>query len=155
MSRTYECRFCGEQKHYYETLTACPTCSDKRIAELESQLKRMGVRAAEMESLYYREMALCGEAMVERDKLKAEVLEAKALAFNFTIPRTVDDMQNTLDEQITLLNDRLSLPLYQSRRREMKLREWGKRLLDLSPSRQDAVKKCVDEVFVILDEKEG
>lgn len=75
MSRTYECRFCNTQHHYYETMTACPTCSDRRIAELESQLKRVGAQAAEMESLYYKEMALCGEAMVERDKLKKEIEE--------------------------------------------------------------------------------
>lgn len=44
-------------------------------ASLTSQLKRVGAQAAKMESLYYREMALCGEAMRDKDALRLELSE--------------------------------------------------------------------------------
>jgi uncharacterized small protein (DUF1192 family) len=53
---------------------------------------------------------LCVGCMIERiEALQNEITDAKALVFNSTIPRTVDDMRDTLDDQIGLLNERAAL----------------------------------------------
>lgn len=42
----------------------------------------------------------------EIKRLKAEIDNAKAFVFNITVPRTEDDLKDTLDEQIELLRER-------------------------------------------------
>ncbi len=68
-----------------------------------------------MDEQYKKELIWLAESPLKKrvetlrtkaEQLQAEVDDAKAAVFNITVPRMVDDLKDTLDEQIELLSQR-------------------------------------------------
>jgi uncharacterized coiled-coil DUF342 family protein len=56
---------------------------------------------------YYNQLVDAKDQFSEVERLRAEVADAHALAYNLLVPRTLEDMKDTLDEQLGLLGDNI------------------------------------------------
>ena len=72
------------------------------LSEARAEIDSLRAKLADSVS---RETLIATEQ--ERDEARKEITEAKAFVFNLTPNRTVDDHQDSLDKQLSLLDMRL------------------------------------------------